>query len=75
MNKVKNKNQKGFLLIGLLIVAAIIAILFVIYNTGSSGEKGNVKTTGQKAIEQTKRNNQTELEQQIEIQNQLNSIE
>ena len=29
MNKVKNKNQKGFLLIGLLIVAAIIAILFV----------------------------------------------
>lgn len=68
-------NQKGFALVGLLIVVAIIALMFVWYYRKDDGSKSSPRQQGQEAIEQTKRNNQTQLEQQIEIQNQINSIE
>jgi competence protein ComGC len=68
------QNQKGFALIGLLIVVVIIAILFAMrYKKDKDGN--SPAKTGKEAIEQTKKNNQTQLEQQIEIQNTINSIE
>ncbi|MBI3231725.1 MAG: prepilin-type N-terminal cleavage/methylation domain-containing protein [Candidatus Doudnabacteria bacterium] len=68
------KNQsRGFALISLILAIVIIAILFGMYYQ-NSGEKGSPAKTGQEAIEQTKRNNQLQIEQQIEIQNQINSI-
>ncbi len=70
----KDKNQ-GFALIGLLIVVAIIAIVFVMYY-GKSGDKTeSVQQTGQRAIEKTKENNASEIQNHLEIQNELNSID
>lgn len=69
------KNEKGFVLVGLLIAVVIIAILVVIYYKGSGNGEKSQGEVGKEAIEETKRNNQLQLEQQIEIQNQINSIQ
>ena len=67
--------NRGFALIGLLVVIAIIAILFAMYY-GKSGDKAeSIQQTGQRAVEQTKKNNASEIQNHLEIQNELNSID
>ena len=70
----KTKTQ-GFVLISLLLAIVIIAILFAMYYSGSGSNKASVQQTGQKAIEQTKQNNATEIQNHLEIQNELNSVD
>ena len=75
MNKnKKNSEQAGFLLIILIISIAIMALLAALYYKDSAGEKTSPAQVGKKAIEQTKDNNLLQLNRQIEIQNELNSI-
>lgn len=74
-----NKSQNGFGLIVLVIALAIIAILFV-YFLKPGGERQSVVETGKKAEDQLNDSNQKmqnyqgELEQNINIQNDINSI-
>lgn len=68
-----DKNQ-GFVLISLILAIVIIAIIFAMYYGGSSSRE-SVKKTGDSAIEQVKLNNTSEIQNHIEIQNELNSIE
>jgi hypothetical protein len=78
LNPMTQRNTQpnpGFALIGLLLVVVIIAIMALAYYGKSNDGKASRAEVGKKAIEDTKANNQTQLEQQIEIQNQLNSIE
>ena len=65
----KYKNQ-GFALIAFIIVMVIIAILAGIYFSKPNG-KPNVIQTGNNAIEQTKKNNAIQNDQQLEIQKNL----
>lgn len=69
------EKNKGFILITLIIALAIIAIWAAIYFGKSGGGQANIIQTGNKAIEQTKQNNALQNQGQIEIQNQLNSID
>ena len=71
MNKTKNS---GFLLISLLIVVAIAAILFALYFKKSNNSETSTYQAGQKGIEQAKENNANQYQQQIEMQNEINSI-
>jgi Tfp pilus assembly protein PilE len=71
MNK---QGNKGFAFIG-LIIALVIIIIWASLTYKNSKDKQNVKRSGSKAIEQTKQNNTKQYENQIEIQNNLNSIE
>ncbi len=66
--------NKGFVLISLIITIAIIAILTALYYSRTEEGKPSPRETGQKAIEEAKINNALELQHQIEIQNELNSI-
>ena len=74
-----NKSQNGFGLIVLVIALAIIAILFV-YFLKPGSESQSVVETGKKAEDQLNDSNQKmqnyqgELEQNINIQNDINSI-
>ena len=68
------KQNSGFALIALLLAVAIIAVLFVMYY-GGSGNGKSVQQTGKNAIEQTKQNNALEIQNHIEIQNGLNSVD
>jgi Tfp pilus assembly protein PilE len=68
------RNNQGFALIALVIALAIAAIIFAMYY-GGSGNGKSVQKTGQDAIEKTKENNATQIEQHLEIQNELNSIQ
>jgi competence protein ComGC len=75
-----NKSQNGFGLIVLVIALAIIAILFV-YFLKPGAKKESVVETGRKAEDQLNDSNQKmqnyqgELEQNINIQNDINSIQ
>ena len=74
--RLKNKNQNdGFVLISLLLAIVIIAVLFAIYYGGSGSNSASMQKTGQKAIEQAKQNNAAEIQNHLEIQNELNSID
>lgn len=68
------KKEAGFVFLVLILSIVIIAILFTLYFTDSGGKSSPAKT-GQDAIEQAKSNNQLQIEQNLEIQNQINSIE
>jgi len=70
----KYKNNRGFVLITLLIALAIIAIWAAIY-FGKSGGGTNIITTGNKAIEQTKQNNQLQQQDWQQTQNELNGVD
>jgi competence protein ComGC len=70
----KDKNNRGFVLITLLIALAIIMIWAAIYFGKSGRQNANTIQTGNKAIEQTKANNNLLLQDQIQTQNELNSI-
>ena len=67
--------EKGFGLIGLLIVVAIIALLFVGWKNGGGwfGSKANDVQEGQRAIDQAKNASQQENQTEIQIQNDQNS--
>jgi uncharacterized protein HemX len=73
--RVDKKTQNGFLLVALLIGVVIILIIVGIYYGGTKEERQSRARTNQQAIDQAKDINQNQLQQQIEIQNQLNSIE
>ena len=64
---------KGFGLIGLIIVIAIIAIFAAIYYKKSSTGGPSPAQVGQKAIVNTQVNNQLEQQQWQQTQDQLNS--
>ena len=69
----KNKNQQsGFLLIGLIIVAIIIAILATYYFGESKNQQQPTINAGQKAEEQLKQSNQKlqDYQNQLEQQSQ-----
>ena len=66
----KNKNS-GFALMLLLIVLAIAVIWGALY-LSKQGNGKSVLQTGQDAIEQTKENNQIEIQQHQQIEDQLN---
>lgn len=70
----KNQNQ-GFVLISLIFAVAIIAVLYALYYKKSEHGGPSPAQTGQKAIEQTKENNSILLRQNLDTQNELNSIE
>lgn len=70
-----NKNaSKGFMILGLIIAVVIIGILAALYYRRSSNSGPSAHETNQKAIEKAIENNALELQRQIEIQNELNSI-
>ena len=68
------KNQKGFLLISLVIVISIILVIAAIEFGKSKNSPGGVIQTGNKAIEQTKQNNAVLQQQGADIQNQINDV-
>lgn len=69
------KKHSGIALLGVLITLAIIAALVALYYGNSERGRQSSAQTGKKAIEETKQNNTTQIEQHIEIQNELNSIQ
>ena len=69
------KQNPGFAFIALLLALVIAAILFTMYFSGSGSSGKSMQQTGQKAIEQTKENNASQIQQHLEIQNELNSID
>ena len=69
----KNYN-KGFVLIFLLLAVVIIAILVTVYYGKSTNNKTFTREAGQSGIEQAEKNNQLEYKQQLELQNQINSM-
>lgn len=71
MNKQMNQ---GFAFIG-LIITLIIIVIWASLTYKNSKDKQSVMKAGGNAIEQTKQNNTRQYENQIEIQNNLNSIE
>jgi len=75
MPPINRLGNKGFVLISLIITIAIIAILTALYYSRSDNGKPSAKETGKKAIEDAKTNNALELEHQIQIQNELYSID
>ena len=75
MPPINRLGNKGFVLISLIITIAIIAVLTALYYSRSESGKPSARETGQKAIEDAKANNASELEHQIQIQNELNSID
>lgn len=76
----ENTKQNGFALVALIVSLAIIAILAV-YFLKPGGEKESVVKTGKKAEDQLNESNQKlqnyqgELRENIDTQNNLNSIE
>ena len=66
--------QQGFVLLSLILAIVIIVILVVLYFKNPSAEKSTFEA-GQQGMEQAKQNKDTLLNQQIDIQNQLNSID
>jgi len=67
--------RDGFVLISLILAIAIIAVIFAVYYGGSGGNSQSVKKAGDNAVQQIKINNTSEIENHIQIQNELNSIE
>ncbi len=73
--------QKGFALaglltlVGLIIVIAIIVIMFTIMYGKSENNPSSLLQTKKKAIEQTEQNNELLQQQNMEIQNQLNTMD
>jgi hypothetical protein len=70
----QTKNNSGFLLISLVIALAIIAILFSLYFKKNDSEQASQMERGQQGIEDAKQNKELLIEQNLEIQNQINSI-
>ncbi|MFA5990719.1 MAG: hypothetical protein WC794_00525 [Candidatus Doudnabacteria bacterium] len=70
----KKQGNQGFAFIG-LIITLIIIVIWASLSYKNSKDKQNVTRAGSNAIEQTKQNNARQYENQIEIQNNLNSIE
>ena len=71
------KQEQGFLLISAVIVLAIIGVILAIYygKENHSDSPATTIKTGQKAIEETKVNNSTQLQEHMDVQNQINSID
>ncbi|MEK7161290.1 MAG: hypothetical protein AAB729_01200 [Patescibacteria group bacterium] len=70
----KKRENQGFAFIG-LIITLIIIVIWASLSYKNSKDKQSVMKAGSNAIEQTKQNNARQYENQIEIQNNLNSIE
>ena len=61
-------------MVSLLLALVIIAILFAIYYGGGGKGQKSVQQTGKKAVEDAQNAKTLEIENNIEIQNELNSI-
>jgi len=71
---VKNTDQnQGFALIVIIISIAIIAVLLAYYYKPSDNVQ-NIKQTQKTATDQLQQSQNQELQNNIEIQNQMNSI-
>lgn len=70
----KNLPEKGFAIISLILTLAIIIILVAVYYYGSGNNGSSAAQAGHKAIQQTGQNNKLLEDQNLEEQNQLNSI-
>lgn len=67
------QQNSGFVLISLLLAIVIIVLLYLYFHK-SSGTDQSIQQTGQKAEQQVKANNAQMLQENIDTQNTLNSI-